>query len=873
MKLDNIDNKKLLYIIVGLIIVLLLLLFIISNTSNRKEKNKTESVTYNIILKGNERIFIKQGEQFVDPGYEVLDNSGFVVNGVTKVENNINYNKPGKYTVTYKINGDVVATREVIVEEAKEDDPKVPDEQDYEPILKLVGGEEVNVLLGTEYIDTLYTAKDQNGNDYSSYVTKTGTVDTSTLGTYELKYTLKKDSINETLVRKVNVITNDDVKFELAGNIDYKLEKGKTFSEPGYIATVRGDDYSSNVKVENNIDNSTIGKYKVVYTFKTEEFVASLTRNVEVIEEMKVIDFRLDGADKVELIVNESYNDPGFIAKDQFGNDYSGYVTIENYLDITTPGTYKIKFHLRYEDIDKTVERTIVVTEAPKDPTKPDDNSDIDFHLNGSATMSISVNTPYSEPGVVAKNSKGDLSYYVTMSGSVNYRKVGTYSITYTLKYGSYSKTLVRTVKVTGTTYTVSQTPSSNKKTATITITSNISGFSHYMGPHFKKYYTDPLNYTVSENGTYTFYLYDKSGVVAVIDVKVTSIVKVEKDTTKPKGTCTASVSGGVTKYVVKATDAGGIKNYKHNGKTYSSATFTVNNDVEDDTVRVTDKAGNYIDITCEYSPISSGGKSVIASYSSDTLKYWIEKPNTNYTVTHIWVKDAYNQMNVAVNTNMGTLETTKTMVDNTISKYGYSKKGMVAINASGFIMSAGDSYENYVKAYRLSSRAPVIFVRGNLVRDFTSYSLPNAMYPVYGLKKNGYLASYSFGGGSGSVSNNKKVLAQMKSDGIRNTASFPPVLVSNYKAVSSATDHNLRQAICQIDRNNFVIVTNVTSRAAGWNFKDLSSYMVSLNCRTGYNLDGGGSINLYYKKNSSSLSSVTTSGRRIADILYFVEK
>ena len=140
-------------------------------------------------------------------------------------------------------------------------------------------------------------------------------------------------------------------------------------------------------------------------------------------------------------------------------------------------------------------------------------------------------------------------------------------------------------------------------------------------------------------------------------------------------------------------------------------------------------------------------------------------------------------------------------------------------------------------------------------------------------VKKNGYLASYSFGGGSNSIAGNKKVLAQMKADGIRNSMSFPPVIVTNYKAVSSATDHNLRQAICQVDRNNFIIITNVTSRSAGFNFKDMANYMVSLNCRTGFNLDGGGSINLYYKKNNSTLSSITTTSRKIADILYFVEK
>ena len=393
------------------------------------------------------------------------------------------------------------------------------------------------------------------------------------------------------------------------------------------------------------------------------------------------------------------------------------------------------------------------------------------------------------------------------------------------------------------------------------------------LNPSLKKVNSSTVTYKVYVNGTYTFFVYDKDGLVDSVDVKVTEVNPVVADTTKPKGSCTASVSGKTTKYVVKASDASGIKNYKHNGKTYSSGTFSVENDVEDDTVRVTDKAGNYIDIQCTYDPISSGNKSVVASYSSDTLKYWIEKPNTNYYVSHIWVKDAYNQMNAELNTTIGQLQVTKTMVDNTISKYGYSKKGMLAINASGFIMSAGDSYEKYVSSWRLSSRAPVIFIRGKLVRNYTQYSLPGAMYAVYGLKKNGYLAYYTFGGGNSAISNNKKVVEQMQKDGIRNTVSFTPVLVVDHKSVTSDTSPNLRQALCQIDRNNFIIITNVTSRSAGFNFKDMANYMVSLNCRTGYNLDGGGSINLYYKKNNSTVSSIKTSSRPIADILYFVEK
>lgn len=870
------SSSKLLLFFVGLIIVGIIFLYIVANNSSSKKQVQESINTYNIVLKGNKKITIEQGESFKDPGYEVLDSSGFIVYGVATVKNDVNTNKPGKYTISYMIDGEVVETREVVVIEKKTEDPieEPKDEEKDSYIFKLVGDEEVNVLVNTLYYDEGATAKDKDGKDYTSSIVTNNKVDTTVVGKYEITYRLKKNDYDKTITRVVNVV-DIDAKFSLVGENEVQISKGTMFNDPGCVATYKGVDYSSKVKTTNNIEKDVLGDYKVTYTFETDDFIAVLERKVKVIDEQKVITFELIGVPTVEVIVGETYNDAGYTATDQFGNDYSGYVTIENYLDISTPGTYKINYHLKYLDLDKTISRTVKVLSIPSSggnnssSTKPN----IDFHLNGASTMSIAVGTKFADPGFVAKAGNDDFRDFVTISGYVNTRNVGTYTLTYTLNYNGEVKTLTRTVKVTGAKYTVTQTKGANNSSVTITIKSNIENFSHFMTSNYKKYTTNPLTYTVKENGTYSFFLYDKSGAVELIKVNVTSIVKVEKDTTKPKGTCTASVSKGVTKYVVNASDAGGIANYKHNGQTYGKSTFSVTNDVEDDTVRVTDKAGNYIDIVCEYPQITSGNKSVLAAYSSSTLKYWIEKPNTNYTVTHIWVKDAYNQMNIAVNNKFGTLENTKTMVNNTISKYGYSNKGMIAINASGFIMNSGDSYENYVKAWRLSSRAPVIFSRGSLVRDFTGYSLPGAMYPVYGLKKNGYLASYSFGGGSNSIAGNKKVLAQMKADGIRNSMSFPPVIVTNYKAVSSSTDHNLRQAICQVDRNNFIIITNVTSRSAGFNFKDMANYMVSLNCRTGFNLDGGGSINLYYKKNNSTLSSITTTSRKIADILYFVEK
>ncbi len=365
-------------------------------------------------------------------------------------------------------------------------------------------------------------------------------------------------------------------------------------------------------------------------------------------------------------------------------------------------------------------------------------------------------------------------------------------------------------------------------------------------------------------------------------------------DTAKPTiNYCKASVSSGYkTTYEISASDLSGISKYVHDGKEYTSNTFSVIKDSENDTVRVYDIAGNYSEILCEYSPIMKTNTAII-NYDSDTLKYWIEKPNDNYRITHIWVKNAYNQLKTATTSKIGTLEKAETILTKEISAKGYSNKGMVAMNASGFIMSTAtnDDYWNYngYKNEKFSSRAPLIIVNGSVIRNFTNYELPPSLYPLYGLKSNGYLASYGFKGGSEYIENNKKVAQNVINDGVKYTFSFSPKLVGNYenltvdKTTSSYTNNNVRQALCQIDRNNFVIVSNYPmvsdtnaltgkDRSNGFSLKALANLMVQLNCRTAYNLDGGGSLNLFYKTNNTKVNSVRSGNRLIFDILYFVE-
>ena len=76
------------------------------------------------------------------------------------------------------------------------------------------------------------------------------------------------------------------------------------------------------------------------------------------------------------------------------------------------------------------------------------------------------------------------------------------------------------------------------------------------------------------------------------------------------------------------------------------------------------------------------------------------------------------------------------------------------------------------------------------------------------------------------------------------------------------------RQAMCQIDKNNFILITG-----SNLSRTDLINIMLSANCRTGTNFDGGGSIALLYKsKNSNTIETIIGNGRALTEVGYFTE-
>ncbi len=291
---------------------------------------------------------------------------------------------------------------------------------------------------------------------------------------------------------------------------------------------------------------------------------------------------------------------------------------------------------------------------------------------------------------------------------------------------------------------------------------------------------------------------------------------------------------------------------------------------------------GNYIGYYC--------------SYESNTLKYYILKVSSNYILTYVWVEDAYNQLRVAnapedtnppsekINDNphnsMILTETLgKNILEYEVKDRKYQNKGLVGVNASAPIGQAW--YLSVPKGWRGGPPVNVYRNQGETIR----YGIEShKFYTItYGLSKDGHLKAFDtkFGDGKNYTLGNNTVKKYIEDvDQIKDTYGFRPVLIKNGKSQEGKDTYYpwdkwaKRQAICQIDKNNFVFYTSINTGTAS--FKKVTEIFLELGCQTAFNFDGGGSTSFFWKTEKNKVLGPGTAheqGRISSDVLYFVEK
>lgn len=133
----------------------------------------------------------------------------------------------------------------------------------------LLGENEITVEYGNKY-DELGYAAIVNDVDYHSKVIVENNVDETKLGEYEVNYYLTVKRLKKSLTRKVKVVDNIKPEINIIGDKEIVCTVKLNDCElPKYQATDNYDgDITSNVTIENGINNDKKGTYEVKYKVK-----------------------------------------------------------------------------------------------------------------------------------------------------------------------------------------------------------------------------------------------------------------------------------------------------------------------------------------------------------------------------------------------------------------------------------------------------------------------------------------------------------------------------------------------------------------------------------------------------------------------------
>ncbi len=601
-------------------------------------------------------------------------------------------------------------------------------------------------------------------------------------------------------------------------------------------------------------------------------------------EEKVTYSLTLFGNDSITLNLNEEYQEPGYYAITSTGILKTKEVSVYNYVDVSEPGTYTVTYE--FAGIVKT--RRVTVLEE-KENIEDNNPYTITLNLIGDNVMNLSLYEEYEELGASAFDSNGvDISDKIEIEGTVDTNRAGTYTLIYSIEENGIRKEVIRNIIVLEDNLDINLIPATTEFTNSLTLNIEVTGnnFSDLILPNNSVVKDAKITYNIVSNGIYTFTALNENGRVFSESITVENI-----DSIAPKGSCIATLNNnGSTTFSVTASDnESGIRDYHY----YDTSTFLVSSKANIYTyynktssnlyAKIYDNANNEVLIYCQVidnsalPPIKpSSNEKIVKMGETDTLKVYITKKDSYY-ITRVWARDPYHQLNKFDSPEYGSkLYRPKNLLEKARAKYNLNNQLLVGFNASGFYLK--DTYDassvsKYSK-YNKTSVGTLVITNGKVIRN--AYNKAYKTWYTLGIDSNNKLRLFVDKKASiNNEINNKKTWADnVISSGIRNTFTFASPLIENGK--KSGTTTNMpslnsrvnRQAICQINDNNFALITGKNLNRA-----DLQNIMLGLNCETGTNLDGGGSIALLFQaRGSNTIDTIIGNSRDLPEVGYFSE-
>ena len=210
----------------------------------------------------------------------------------------------------------------------------------------LVDGQEIETAYGRPFEDpgrrAVSTGRITGDGEIDLPVVTLGEVDTQKLGTYELTYTVEYRLRSYSTTRIVHVVDMTPPVITLSYREDYRPSWFTGYLEEGYSAW---DDCDGDMTfaVERRVLEDGV-EYRATDAAGNETVVV---RPIEFSRGIPRI--RLNGGEKQELSAQMYYEDPGFTATDDYGDDLSEYVQVEGEVIPYVPGTYELRYFMTNE--------------------------------------------------------------------------------------------------------------------------------------------------------------------------------------------------------------------------------------------------------------------------------------------------------------------------------------------------------------------------------------------------------------------------------------------------------------------------------------------------------------------------------------------
>lgn len=209
--------------------------------------------------------------------------------------------------------------------------------------------------------------------------------------------------------------------------------------------TYHFQDVTDKVQITGNIDYTKIGEYDIQFELDTTIGKYSRSAKIKVVD-TTAPEIILEGGEEYKQSYSKEYKELGYKAIDKYEGDLTEKVeTSREDFDETR---FNIKYKVQDTSGNKAekIRKVTIIDDVP--PT---------ITLNGNSNTTVTLNNTYYEKGAKAVDEKdGDLTEKITIEGTVNTAKTGTYTITYKVSDSSGNETTkTRTVVVVSKNVTV----------------------------------------------------------------------------------------------------------------------------------------------------------------------------------------------------------------------------------------------------------------------------------------------------------------------------------------------------------------------------------------------------------------------------------